>query len=131
MKTERIVALTRLGIAPDDIDALRRIAGTLSRWAEQECGDSNDHASWAIERDEDTNIPYRATYYHDGRTVRTRIADRETGALKRLAAIMERYPDLVAYHQTDPRGASVYLVPKERLAGRDITTRYTDGTAVY
>ena len=30
---------------------LRRAEMTLHRWAELECGDGNDYASWAIERD--------------------------------------------------------------------------------
>lgn len=132
MKTDRVVELSRLGISADDITALGRIAGTLHRWAEQECGDGNNYASWAIVRDDETNIPYREIHPHTGKSYRTRIADRETGALKRLAAIMARYPDLIAYHQGDPRGASLYIISRAEIGDRNPDSYYSSyGTAVY
>lgn len=42
--------LLAAGISEDDALALRRIAMTLHRWHELECGDGNDYGSWAIER---------------------------------------------------------------------------------
>lgn len=83
--------LMSLGFTRDEAESLRRISMTLRRWYEQECGDSNDYASWAIERDEQTDKPYRAHYPHrDGcRMTRTPIADREKGAVKRLKAIID------------------------------------------
>lgn len=63
-------------------------------------------------------------------TTRHAIADREKGALKRLAAIMVNYPDLVAYNQTDPRGCSLWLVRKSDLNGHSIESVYTRGVAV-
>lgn len=81
---------------------------TLHRWAEQSCGDSNDYASWAIEREEQTGVPYRCVYPHQGKSYRTRIPDRETGALKRIAEICKRN-GLYFYHQTDPRGCALYV----------------------
>lgn len=118
--------LTRAGIDYDDALALRRISSTLNRWFELECGDGNNYASWAIERDEATDLPYMVTYPHVGKSRRTWIADREAGARKRLAAIMARYPSLRAYVQTDPRGASLYIC---RL-GDDNCQGYTHGIAV-
>ena len=54
------------------------------------------------------------------------IADRERGALKRLKAIMARYPGFEAYVQTDPRGASLYILPAGITADN-----YSRGIAVY
>ena len=127
--TQTIYALARLGILPGDIDKLRRISSTLNRWHELECGDSNDHASWGIERDEVTDIPYMVTYWYrhnDGKPTRRRIADREKGALRRLATIMAAYPELGYYIQGDPRGCPLYICQKDDANGQ----RYTNGIAV-
>lgn len=123
------------GFNYQEIEALLRIERTLSRWSELECGDGNDYASWAIERDEETEKPYmvRHIYGHGNgqtRTVKTPIADREKGALKRLATIMESHPDFVTYHQGDPRGCALYIVKKSELNGSDIHANYTRGIAV-
>jgi hypothetical protein len=120
------ILVTRLGIDPDDATALARISRTLQRWAEAECGDST-----LIERDEDTGIPHRVIWPHRSeRPTRYRIPDRETGALKRLGRIMARYPHLVAYHQTDPRGAAVYVLRRDDLGTDPIDRCYTRGVAV-
>jgi hypothetical protein len=87
---------------------LRRAQKTLHRWYELECGDGNDYASWAIERDDETGLPYMCHYPHDGKSWRERIADREKGALKRVAHICAYYK-LGYYHQTDPRGCALYV----------------------
>ena len=137
---ERYEVLSRLekaGISYEHANALRRISMTLSRWGELECGDSNEYGSWAIERDEATEMPYMVHHrYMHGQgkdTVhRTRIADREKGALKRLQAIVAQYPEFIAYHQTDPRGCAVYLVRKSDVPeGTDIDSVYSRGIAVY
>src|SRR3990167_3812184 len=61
--------LTQRGILATFYDAntLRRAQLALHRWAELECGDGNDYASWSIERDEKTNLPYLCTYPHTGK----------------------------------------------------------------
>ena len=101
-------------ITLDDCAALRRAALTLTRWAELECGNGNDYASWSIERDEETEIPYFITRPNTSNEVRKRrIPDREKGALKLVAAICQRL-GLHYYHQTDPRGLPLY-VDKEPL----------------
>jgi len=134
----------------DVAHTLRRAELTLHRWAELECGDGNDCASWAIERDE-SGKPFRHVYYHNPRgwqvwcladeseemVLATRrvfsvrsdaeayaatvaksrnpeiraknsskyaVPDREKGALKRVQAT-----GLHFYHQTDPRGAALYV----------------------
>jgi hypothetical protein len=93
----------------EDADTLRLAQITLHRWAELECGNGNDHASWAIERDETTDIPYMVTYPHNSNTSRRhRIPDRETGALRRVKALCDRL-GVYCYHQTDPRGCALYV----------------------
>jgi len=124
--------LRNRGFSFDECVSLRRIEMTLQRWGEQECGDSNDFCSWAIERDETTNKPYRVTYPHDSnKSRRTPIPDREQGALKRLQKIMASHPDFVAYHQTDCRGCNLYIIAKADLPeGCKASEYYTRGLAV-
>jgi len=114
-------ALISLGFTFDECEKMRRISLTLRRWFELECGDGNDWADWAIERDENgEGRPFMVTHYHPrngtpARTTKTPVADRETGARKRLAAIIqgrnERASGLVStYIQGDPRGAALYIL---------------------
>jgi hypothetical protein len=120
-----IGSLERLGISTVDAWALRRVAMTLHRWHELECG--VDHG--CIERDEETG----KTYWLNGMSGRRfPTADRETGALKRLAAIMSRYSQLIGYVQGDPRGASLYIVRETDIPdGQSIESYYSRGVAVY
>lgn len=103
---------------------LRRAERTLHRWSEQECGDGNAYASWAIERDETTGKPYRVTYPHTGATYRTRIADAEKGALKRVGKVCTAL-GAHFYYQTDPRGCALYVSMEPLTANA-----YTNGVAV-
>lgn len=136
-KYELFHRLGEIGFSYEEASQLRRIEMTLQRWAEGECGDSNDYCSTCIERDEETNKPYRVTMPHDlpsSQATRTPIADREAGALKRLAAIMAKHPDFAAYHQGDCRGCMLYIVRKSDLIqdGQPlpIDQHYTRGLAV-
>ena len=129
--------LRDMGFTLEEAQALRRIEMTLHRWSELECGDGNDYASWAIERDEETQKPYRVTYPHTGKSYRTRVADKEAGALKRLAKIVEarnaRLPDapVLPYHQGDPSGCSLYIVRASDVPnGESLACWYTRGVAV-
>ena len=118
--------LERAGISHDDALALRRIAMTLHRWHELECG----IGLGCIERDEETGVPYWISARTGRRLYRT--ADREKGALKRLAAIMARYPELSAHVQGDPRGAALWILrPGDVPKGADIDGYYSRGLAVY
>lgn len=119
----RIERRCGVSIGLDDANTLRRAELTLQRWGEAECGNSGDHASWAIERDEESGKPFHVTYWHDGRTQRRPVADREAGALKRVAALCNRL-GLHFYHQTDPRGCALY-VSNEPLT----ESAYTNGVA--
>lgn len=107
----------------DDANTLRRAQITLQKWAKQACGNSNNFCSWSIERDEQTDVPYRCVYPHSGKSYRVRIADREAGALRRVAVICTRL-GAHFYHQTDPRGCALYVSMKP-LPAND----YTRGVA--
>ncbi len=145
---ECITRLSAAGVSWEDAFTLRRIAMTLHRWHELECGDSNDYASWFIARGhkkngafeyDDNGAPYLERHLHSENGARySPIPDRERGALKRLAKIMAKYdglegrPILAAYVQGDPRGASLYIlrqgdVPQET----DVSSCYNRGIAVY
>ena len=114
-----IRALEAEGVTYQDAQALRRISMTLRRWYEMECGTEHGH----IERDDETGLAY---WYNPDVGTRYRTRDMETGALKRLAAIMARYPHLTHYVQGDPRGCALYILP----AGVSEDS-YHNGIAVY
>ncbi len=122
---EIILRLERCGISYHDAVALRRVAMTLHNWHEQECGTE----SGGVERDETTGKTY---WYNSFSNKRYPTPDRETGALKRLAAIMARYPTLRSYVQGDPRGASLYILrPGDVPNGERDDAYYSNGIAVY
>lgn len=133
-KFELFTRLHALGFTYEEAQALRRIEMTLRRWAERECGDGSN---WAIERDETTGRPFNV-YHGEGPRRRYPIADRETGALRRCAAIIAarntRNSDagpLSFYHQDDPRGCALYILrPGGVPAGEDAGCYYARGVAV-
>lgn len=130
MATSCIKNLEALGISNDDATALRRISMTLDRWHTLECGDEN---GVAVERDEETKLTY-LTYDlgRNGSRVRSRCPDRESGALKRLTAIMENYPTLLHYVQSDPRGTALHILRSSDLRdGEKLDEVYTRGVAVF
>jgi hypothetical protein len=152
-QTHQENTLLELGFTRDEAEKLRRISMTLHRWHELECGDSNSYGSWAIERDENGEGPpfmVRHHYRHgqgQDSVTRTPIADRETGARKRLDHIIaarnarvrqEHKKDewtahnVRAFIQTDPRGAALYLIrPGDVPEGADVSAYYTRGIVVY
>lgn len=119
-----------LNFTREETEILRRAQMTLHRWSERECGDDNG----CLERDDATGkVVWRSA--HSGRT--SPVADLETGALKRGAAVIaarnERNPGAAVfyYHQTDPRGCSLYIIrPGDVPQGRDVESYYTNGIAV-
>jgi hypothetical protein len=135
--------LVKAGIPMPDADQLRRIAMTLHRWHELECGDGNAHGSWCVSRGkkdkggafeyDDNGAPYMEYHSNTASGAHyTRIPDRERGALKRLGKIMARYPGFQAYVQGDPRGASLYILrPGDVPAGESADAYYTRGIAVH
>lgn len=124
-----IERLKSSGITEKDAFALRRIAMTLHRWHELECGVDG---GWYIEREtEDEDSPPHMKNGDTGKDY-GRVADREAGALKRLKSIMDRYPGKSAYVQGDPRGASLYILnPGDVPEGQDVNGYYSQGIAVY
>jgi hypothetical protein len=121
---ESIARAQKCGLTYDDAVALRRIALTLHRWFELECGDSNDYVSWCISRgrkvdgvfaNDDSGKPYLEKHIHKGqpRVHYIPLPDRETGARKRLDKLMAKYPQWRAYIQGDCRGGTIYLCKPE------------------
>lgn len=106
--TEQSYYLAALGFSYQESEALRLISVRLSRWAEDEC-------NGLIERDELTDKPRRMWETFKGERRGTLCHDREKGAIRRLEAILASHPEFSYYHQTDPRGASLYLIPKAKL----------------
>ena len=124
MKPATAHALALLGVSFYDCEQLARIARSLHRWNELLCGTEDGH----IERDEQTGKP---SFVASRTRQRVPIKDREKAGLRRLASIMAAYPTLVAYHQTDPRGASLWIVRREDIPlGRELSQYYTRGTPV-
>ena len=125
--------LRRLGFTQEEAEKLRRISMTLHRWHERECGVDGG----CIERDEATG----KAFWLNSMTGRRRpIQDRETGARKRLAAILATRNarttgaewHLTAYVQTDPRGAALYVLrPGDVPEGKDADAYYSRGLCVY
>ncbi len=112
---ELIARLAHHGISLDfdSANTLRRAELTLQRWSELECGNGNDYGSWAIERDEHSEVPFMVHHHYmhgagQDSVSRTRIPDREAGALRRVAAICAAN-GLYFYHQGDPRGCALYV----------------------
>jgi len=111
LKTNELLnRLNRAGITAtyDQAETLRRAELTLQRWSEKECGDGNNYSSWNIQRDEETGKPFMHIHPHTGKSYRYKIADREAGALKRIAAICKEL-GIYYFHQTDPRGCALYV----------------------
>lgn len=128
--------LLSLGFTRAEAEALRRISVRLRRWYEMECGTDNG----CIERDEETG----KTFWHyatSGR--RSPIRDLETGAVKRLKAIIAARNDredvvlhpaakIAFYLQTDPRGAALYLLRSDDVPeGKEAQSYYTRGICIY
>jgi hypothetical protein len=80
--------LINLGFTQAEAASLRRISMTLHRWHELECGTDRG----CIERDEQTGRAYWRNAMNGNRQS---FPDRETAALKRLAAILKARNDRV------------------------------------
>jgi hypothetical protein len=131
--------LMAAGFTFEECEKMRRISLTLRRWFELECGDGNDWASWAIERDDNGDgRPFMVTHHHPrnggpARTTKSPIADRETGARKRLASIIDERNNratgkVETYIQGDPRGAALYILrPGDIPEGSDPCQYYNRG----
>lgn len=132
--------MLEMGFTLAEADTLRKAERTLHRWHELECGDGNDHCSWAIERGhrtpkgfehDENGKPYLLRYWHDGKVTNERLSDREKGARNRIDKIMSAHTDYVAYIQGDPRGCALYIVARKDVReGESLDSVYTRGFGV-
>lgn len=134
-QTQQQDTLMALGFTAAEAESLRRISMTLRRWHELECGTDNG----CVERDEQTGRTFWRSAHNSNRYP---MADRETGAHKRLAGILQdrnarslplQSPEkLQSYIQGDPRGAALYILrPGDVPAGADAGSYYSRGICVY
>lgn len=127
--------LGSLGFSYQEANQLRRIATTLRRWYELECGAGNSTCTVSIERNEKTDQPFKRIQFQTAAggwaDQRYPIADREKGALNRLSKLMALRPELTHYVQTDPRGAALYILRRSDVNGHEIEQVYNRGIAVY
>lgn len=155
-QNEQEARLLELGFTVQEANQLRRISMTLHRWYELECGTDSyclvrgkwnkETASFDYDDDGDAYYEYANG---SGRNRYSKTADRETGAKKRLQAIinarnkrrhdqgfavygLEAPPNLTTYLQTDPRGAVLYIIrPGDVPEGKAVTSYYDRGICVY
>jgi hypothetical protein len=128
-----------------DARILRRAEMTLHRWDEQRCGWSTPGpygASFVLVRDENgcecgcKERPYLEIHPNTGLNIgMERVPDRERGALKRIKAVCEKYAapngsPLKYYHQSDPRGAALYISPPHPGSMNDVNYRWGVSCAV-
>lgn len=141
-QTHQQNVLMELGFTADEADKLRRISMTLRSWHERECGIDGG----CIERENDDGTG-RAFWLSSHSGKRWPIRDMETGALRRLNAILARRNNvenaigatyqhpagrLSAYVQGDPRGAALYIIrPGDIPAGATVDSCYSRGIVVY
>ena len=117
-----ITSLSALGFTFLESQTLRRIEMTLHRWSEHEC---NGNIQREGERG-DGRPRFHSGYDPKGRA----IPYRERGALRRLSALIATKPELVSYHQGDPRGCALYVGRKPDLGDLPIDQAYTRLVAV-
>jgi hypothetical protein len=123
----KVATLNRYGFNTAESFELFAIERRLNSWFTRECNGE-------IDRDEKSNKVYGVFECHRRGPTRTRlpIRDLETAALRKLDAIMATRPHLVSYVQTDPRGAALYIIEKERLTPTlSIDCQYSRGYCVY
>ena len=118
---EQETSLVDMGFSAAQAEALRRISQALTRWCEAECNGE-------IERS-DSGRAERVYYTRTGERLAYAIPDRESGALRRLRAILAG-TDWTYFYQTDPRGCALYLIPMSETG--NVESRYSSvGIAVY
>ena len=144
--TRQADTLRALGFTSAEAESLRRISMTLRRWHEAECNGDIQRGEDGVARGYRVNArfldPNDPRYWYS-------VPDRETGAKKRLAAIIkarnerERWENncpspsdvignLSAYIQGDPRGAALYILrPGDVPEGKDAGAYYSRGVCVY
>jgi hypothetical protein len=126
-QTEQIRSLEAVGFTQAEAETLRRISMTLSHWAETECNGEVE-----------VNDDGKAFRVHQGHAPtwevsRWPIPNREAGAIRRLGKMMQDHPGFDFFHQTDPRGAALYIYrPDDLKPGQSIDRVYSSiGICVY
>ena len=99
--TELIYRLCEHGFPDAEVEAMRRVSHTLTRWCERECNED-------IERREDGKV-YLTVHPMSGKPWSYPIRDMESAAKRRIDAILSTHPGWAWYYQADPRGCQVYL----------------------
>ena len=126
--------MTNLGFSREETKSLLKAERALTHWAGLECGISDCNRSISVFRDEETGKPFYRIEYRVGNEWKTRTQpkrDTEKAALQTVARILESKPGFSAYHQTDPRGVSLYLIrPGDIKAGEDVARLYNRGLAM-
>ncbi len=113
-------ALISLGFTPAEAETLRGISVRLSTWGERLCNNTE------VDNDD------KAYIYNQMTGKRYRCNNLGKGLVARLEALVANHIGYIAYHQMDPRGCSVYIVPKDKLNGRDVDSWYSSvGVPVY
>ena len=112
--------LVSMGFSAAQAEVLRKISQTLTRWCEAECNGEIERNSGRAER---------VYYTRTGERLAYATPDRESGALRRLRAILAG-TDWTYFYQTDPRGCALYLIPVTET--ENIESRYSSvGISVY
>ena len=142
-RTRMFEVLQNLGFTQIEAEKLRRISMTLQRWHGLECGTGEGQVSVSVEREnaDGTGKPYKRIQYPTANGYVDRrypIADRETGARKRLLRIVNDRAqrvgkcDVLTYVQGDPRGAALYILrPGDIPKGMTADACYSRGICVY
>ncbi len=121
------------GFSHDETSALLKAERALRKWGELECGTGDGSRSVHVFRDESGKPFYRVQYFHAGQwreSIQPK-RDTEKAALAKVDAIMANKPGFRAYHQTDPRGCSLYIIrPGDIEAGENVHALYNRGIAL-
>ena len=118
------VAVNRYGISKASYWQFALEEHRLQRWSEQECNGE-------IQRDDETDKPYRWFGFGGTAAARYAIADREKGCIRRCKEIAASY-GLKFFHQSDPRGCQVHVYRESDLNGSDIRSVYpTQAHAIF
>jgi hypothetical protein len=126
--------LRSMGFSPTEAEQLRRISLTLSSWGERECNEDIRIGFYRVDGefvDAEAADPAHRRYcrtftFGQGNFRGYQIPNREAGALRRLKGIMANHRGLLAYHQTDPRGAALYIIRRTRLREYAAQSRWAD-----
>lgn len=119
-KQERTIRLytrlMKLGYEYDEVTALLKASRQLTRWGEALCNGD-------VYRHENTRKPF----YKNGTAYR----DIEASALFKIGVIVGKHESHQFYHQQDPRGCALYILPPDTIpANGTVESHYTHGIAV-